>query len=902
MKKLNLLGCTALGAIAAITASHSAHAQLQDEIIVTATKRAESAQDIAVTVTAIGEQKLDELGINVFTDYLLQLPGVTSGGNGPGQNTIYIRGLASTTPANSVAGVAGLAPNVALYLDEQPVSQPGRNLDIYAADLERVEVLSGPQGTLFGASSQAGTVRLITNKPKLGVFEASSNFGVSFTDGGESSNFVEAVINVPVTDKFAVRGVFYNDDQGGYIDNVSGSRTAFGNEGSAPIGGRFRPVGTVRQNGIPVNSFRGGFQAGSFDADSLVSTPNAALVNSVGADGSTGQVTFLRDTNEEFAENNFNDTTYTGFRISGLYEFNNDWNLTVQHGRQQLDSQGTFFVDPTLGDLEVQRFTDDTLDDRYSNTSWTLEGKLGILDAVYTGAFTDRQTEQVADYTDYAFVGQYLPYYICDGSVTYPGDAAPTGTCQAPTSLTDSTSDTEIQTHELRFNTPAEYAVRATVGGFYSDLILEERNNFNYLGSAAPGVAFGSTAVTNFVQPAPAFSSLDEPFGPTTVFRNDVRRTDEQIGIFGEVTWQINEQFALTGGARYFDIEVDLEGSANATFCNGSGVDENAFGTNISDQFDGDGSFTFIGSCNDDLRQTFTLGQSVADIQAAGLSLSQATQVFNALSAPESADTDGVIFKASGSYTPNDDLLFYATFSEGFRPGFLNRPGGAVSASGFEVPFAVETDEVTNYELGWKTTLLENQLRFNGSAFFVDISDLQTTIFDPSITNLFFNTNAADAEIFGLEADIVVAPEAIPGLTVTGAISLLDTQITDVLLETSDVIDGADLAFAPTFQGNMTARYEWDASSEFRAHVQGSAAYSSEQDTDIIEINRVTLDDWLILGGTAGISTDGWAATLFIDNITNSRAQTSGFFNQDVQRNVITRPRTIGARFAVNFR
>jgi len=881
MKKLNLLGCTAVGAIAVVAMSQSAHAQLADEVVVTATKRAESAQDIAVTVAAIGEQELDELGVNVFTDYLLQLPGVTSGGNGPGQNTIYIRGLASTTPANSVAGVAGLAPNVALYLDEQPVSQPGRNLDIYAADLERVEVLSGPQGTLFGASSQAGTVRLITNKPKLGEFEAKTNFGVSFTEGGEASNFVEAVINVPVTDKFAVRGVFYNDDQGGYIDNVLGSRTAFGGEDGNPIAGRFRPVGTVRQNGIPVNASRGGFQAGAFDASSLVDTGNAAVVNSIGADGSEGQVTFLRDFNDEFAENNFNDTTYTGFRISGLYEFNNDWNLTVQHGRQQLDSEGTFFVDPLLDDLEIQRFTDDSLDDRYSNTSWTLEGKLGFLDAVYTGAFTDRQTEQVADYTDYAFVGQYLPYYICDGSVSYPG-GAPSGTCQAPTSLTDSTSDTEIQTHELRFNTPAELPVRATFGGYYSDLILEERNNFNYLGSAAPGVAFGGTAVPN-------------------VFRNDVRRTDEQIGIFGEVTWQINEQFAITGGARYYDIDVDLEGSANGSFCNSSGVDENAFGTNISDQFDGDGSFTFIGSCNDALRQTFTLGQSIADIQAAGLSESQATQVFNALEAPDVANTSGVIFKATGSYTPTDDLLFYATFSQGFRPGFLNRPGGAVSGAGFTVPFEVETDEVDNFELGWKTTLLENQLRFNGSAFYVDISDLQTTIFDPSITNLFFNSNAADAEIFGLEADFVLAPEAFEGLTLSGAVSILDTEVTDVLLTTDDVLEGADLAFAPSFQGNLAARYEWDLNAQYGAHVQTTAAYSSSQDTDIIEINRVELDDWFILGATAGVSTDRWSATVFVDNITDSRAQTSGFFNQDVQRNVLTRPRTIGARFSVNF-
>ena len=120
-----------------------AYAEIE-EIVVTATKRAENMQDISVAVQAMDERKLDELGVTNFEDYLLQLPGVTAGGNGPGNRTVYIRGVASTTPTLSVAGVAGLSPNVAFYLDEQPLGQPGRNLDVYAADVNRIEVLSGP--------------------------------------------------------------------------------------------------------------------------------------------------------------------------------------------------------------------------------------------------------------------------------------------------------------------------------------------------------------------------------------------------------------------------------------------------------------------------------------------------------------------------------------------------------------------------------------------------------------------------------------------------------------------------------------------------------------------------------------------------------------------------------------
>ena len=163
-----------------ILIASTAHAQIE-EVIVTSTKQEASTQDIPVAVSALGQEALEQLGITDFTDYLIQMPGVTAGGGGPGQNTIYIRGVASTSPNITTSGVAGLAPNVALYLDEQPLSQPGRNLDVYAADMNRVEVLKGPQGTLFGASSQAGTVRLITNKPDPSGFSGKVKFGAAFT-------------------------------------------------------------------------------------------------------------------------------------------------------------------------------------------------------------------------------------------------------------------------------------------------------------------------------------------------------------------------------------------------------------------------------------------------------------------------------------------------------------------------------------------------------------------------------------------------------------------------------------------------------------------------------------------------------------------------------------------------
>jgi iron complex outermembrane receptor protein len=839
----------------------TAHAAVE-EVVVTATKRAASTQDIAVAVQALGEQSLNDLGITNFEDYLIQLPGVTAGGSGPGQNSIYIRGLASTTPNLTTAGVAGLAPNVAFYLDEQPLAQPGRNLDVYAADIGRIEVLSGPQGTLFGASSQAGTVRLITNKPDPTDTYGDAKLGTAFTQGGEPSTNVEAMLNIPINDKLTLRGVLFVDNQGGYIDNVPGTR-------SVAESARFRPAGTVRANGVPVSEQRAGFQAGADLSD----------------------VTFIEADNSARVEKNINETTYAGGRLSALIDINEDWSVLLSHHQQQLDSEGVFFADPTLDDYQIQRFENDSLEDSFGNTSWTVEGRIGALEVMYTGAYTDRQTDQTIDYTDYLFVGQYLPYYICDGSVSYPGDANPSGTCQAPNMFVSSRTDTNVLTNEFRINTPVEKPVRATIGAFFSDLELKERNDFTYPGSvqAAP---FGPFAPNFPFQTG--FRSDPGPFPPGVIFRNDVQRTDQQQGLFGELTWDINEMFALTVGARWYDIEVDFEGSANASFCNsGAAEDQQAFGTDISDIYNGDGEVTFRGSCDPAQRITYTLD----DIDDPNTP----PQVREALLAPDAARTDGVIGKVSLAFTPTDDLLFYATWSEGFRPGLLNRPGGASGPGGFTVPFALDTDDVVNAEIGWKLDLFNNTFRLNGSAFFVDIQNLQTTIFDPSITNLFFSDNAADAEIRGVEGDFVWTPGPVTGLTVFGGFSVLDTEITDVLTPTNDVQVGDSLAFAPDFQATLRARYEWSVAGNLTAHVMPNVSYSSGAFSDIVTINRDEMSSWTLVGISTGVRADRWGAELYVDNLFNEKAELARSFVFDRERVTYARPRTMGIRATFGF-
>ena len=807
-----------------------------EEVVVTSRKKAEGLQDVPLSVNALTEESLEQKGINVFEDYLMQLPGVTAGGSGPGQSTIYIRGLASTTPNLTVAGVAGLTPNVSFYLDEQPLAQPGRNLDVYAADISRVEVLSGPQGTLFGASSQAGVVRMITNKPVIGESSSSLEVESRFMPEGDMGSKVEFVTNVPMDEDTALRFVAYRDRRGGYIDQVPGKLDATGSA-------RFRPAGTVRQNGLPVASSRGGFQAGA----------------------DLSGVTFKQA--DAIVKEDANSVTYEGFRASIAHEINDNWDANLTLATQTIDADGVFFVDPTLGDLEVQRYTNDQIEDEYDNMSLTLNGSIGDLEVVYAGAYTDRTSDQDVDYTDYLFVGQYLPYYICDYYVTYtsfaPGNV-PTGTCGAPNLLVDSTTNTEVMTHEFRVNAPISDTVSLTAGVFFSDLELTELNLFTYPSSVdndinyAPNYALTDISSTGAINNGGAGWFSAGPYSEPVIFFNDIRRTDKQQGVFGELTIDTSETSELTVGARWYDIEVDFEGSANSSFGNGFGnTDQQRYGSNLSTQYAPN----------------------------------------NANGYPDKAQTDGVIGKVTYSWNPSEDIMYYVTWSEGFRPGLLNRPVGRSTADGsYTVKPAVDSDEVVNLEFGWKTLLADGRLRFNGSAFMVDVTGLQTTIFDPSIVNLFFSDNAADAEITGLEGDFIYYPD-MDGWIISGAFSFLDTEITSKLVPTNDVKVGSELAFAPGFQGNVSARKEWGMSSGNTGHFQAQLTVSDDSVSDVMEPNKAPQDSYSMMNIRAGVSNDAWLAELYIDNVTDERAEIENTFVFDRQRVGIVRPTTVGLRF-----
>ena len=192
-----------------------------DEIVVTAQKREQNLQDVPVAITAIGTEKLDQLQVNEFADVVKFLPSVTIQQGGPGFAQVYFRGVASGENANHSTSL----PTVGTYLDEMPITTIQGALDIHAYDLARVEALAGPQGTLYGASSMAGTLKLVTNAPDTSGFYGNAGVEINNVAHGDFGSVFEGFVNVPLGERAAARLVGWYRDDGGYIDNIPGSRT-----------------------------------------------------------------------------------------------------------------------------------------------------------------------------------------------------------------------------------------------------------------------------------------------------------------------------------------------------------------------------------------------------------------------------------------------------------------------------------------------------------------------------------------------------------------------------------------------------------------------------------------------------------------------------------------------------
>lgn len=333
-----------------------------EEVVVTARQRAESSQDIPMMVQTLSGEALQAQGLNTLEDISRFVAGLNVQTTTPGQNTIVFRGV-------SDGGGFLVDPTAAIYLDEQPMSLTSAAPDIYPVDIARVEALAGPQSTLFGASSQSGAIRVITNKPDTEAFSANIGGGLSTTEDGGTGYDLDATVNIPLSDSVAIRLSGFSARDAGFIDNVLGN----------------------------------------------------TIVDDVFGSGQGG----LRDNSNLVAED-INDVDWQGARASVRWFVNDNWTVTASANYQDLEADGFNDYDPSVGDLETVKFANEYRTDEWIQTSLVIEGDLGFAQLVSATSYYDREffyqhdTQAYAGYFHYSF-GIYYGY------ATYDFGLDPTG-------------------------------------------------------------------------------------------------------------------------------------------------------------------------------------------------------------------------------------------------------------------------------------------------------------------------------------------------------------------------------------------------------------------------------------------------------------------------------------------
>jgi outer membrane receptor protein involved in Fe transport len=812
------------------------------EVVVTAQKRAENLQSVPVSIQVLDTKKLEELKIGGLDDYVKYTPSVSysrgdgQGGNGqPGTSHVYMRGVVSGVNENH----SGSQPSVGTYLDEQPVTTIDGTPDMRVYDVQRIEVLEGPQGTLYGASSEAGTIRIITNKPDTTKFAAGFDLDGNHIQHGGYGYSAEGFVNVPLTDFAAIRLVGWVEHDGGFIDNVAGTNA------SACIVNGVRTFPTW--DGQPANP--------------VTPCPAPGVIGA-------GAIN-----NSQYLRNNYNRADTKGGRAVARFNIGDNWTVTPSLIAQRTTSEGFFGYDPVIGDLKVTHFGPENSQDSWQQTALTVEGKISNFDLVYAGAYMKRTTHSIADYSDYSLFYDRVygsgAYWVGnDGNPIMPQELVVTG------------GYFEKWSNELRLTTPAEYPVKGTVG-----LFIQRQLHSIFEQYIMPGYGFtnpyGANAGSPTVNPAGFATYYSIPELDNTIWLTDEQRVDRDKAVFAQVTWDITDQWSVTGGFRYYKFDNSLQGfyGYSANYSSHTGASQ-CFGPAV----------TTLAPCEN-------LNKDVSD--------------------------NGWVPRANVTYKITPDLMVYATYSKGFRPGGVNR----TSQAGIG-PY--QSDYLKNYEVGWKTQWLDRRLRWNGAAFWEDWNNFQYSFLGPN--SLTIIENGGSARIRGIESEIQWL--ATPSLTLTNNLTFLDAKLTkalcpkvgesaaDCAAETTSAPflpggvwngawapNGTRMPVAPRFKGNVVARYtfgEWNgwepfAQASFIYQTQTSQSLRQDQGAIIGNIPAYGLLD--LIGGA---TVNNMTLQAYVTNATDKRAQLSRFAQtnptNDTQIYIIpTQPRTFGLKFGMKF-
>ena len=808
-----------------------------EEITVTAQKREESMQDVPISIQALNNQTLTELNLQNFKDYTQMLPTVAiqpSIGAGSTFTSVYMRGIVTGGDGQATTS----QPSVGMYLDELPLTTIQGNLDVHMYDVSRVEALAGPQGTLYGASSQAGTIRIITNRPVLGETSGSVSVEGNIVDGDDTGYLLEGFVNLPIGDNAAIRLVGWSRSDAGWIDNVAGTRTFTGVEDQA----------TCDAAGVPCS------------ADDIT-LDNSAL-----------------------AKENYNTIDTVGARAALRVDLNDNWTITPTLMVQSAEGRGAWgddLSDFTPGDFAVTHFQKEYTDDEWWMAGLTIEGRVANLDVVYSGSYLDRSVDGSFDYTDYSYwydtiytTGFYADLHFADTGArpipnmfedalqaAYPGSTVGSR-IMGGTYFTNDDNYTK-QNHEIRISTDPEKRVRGMVGFFWQHQYHDFEQHWQVDG-------LGSVMLMNEGQ---------DPRFAGTVYLNSFDRDDRDRAYFGQVSFDINDDLTLDLGARFFEPSVTVKGF---------------FGFGLG--------FTTAGwSSNGENRCNLTEGSPGWTPSFNGQEDYKDKPCLNVDKGIKESES---IYRVNLNWRLSDTAMVYGTWSEGYRPGGINRN-----------PFAGDyiSDFLTNYEVGWKTQWANNTVQFNGAAFLDQWDDFQVSFTGANaITQV---DNGPSAEVLGVEAQLVWLPT--DNLRITAAGAWYDSELkddyndfnADGTISRVKAPKGTKLPVTADFKGNVVARYHFPVGG-FDGYVQGAVTYEGERGSDLDQADNDVRGDvpaYTIVDLAAGIHKETYGFDLFIKNATGEDALlyltsscatgTCGAQNYGVR----VRPMTIALKFTKDF-
>ncbi len=758
MKKNNLYGRTSLVALSVMMGAAAPQVMAQDddkfsgleEIVITASKREETLQEAGLSVTTLSALNIERMGIDSFVDFAVRVPNLGFGNESDGR-------FNANSPA--IRGVFG-ANTTGFYIDDMPVPM---SMQPRVMDVARVEVLRGPQGSLYGARSMGGTIRMITKQPDFEGFSGTAHATLSSVKEGDENWSVDTSFNMPVIDdKLAVRVTAYYGQNSGVFDRV------------------YDPTWT------------------DFTTGEEETNPGPAFDK----------------------QKNVDDEKYGGFQIIATAKLSDALTFTPKFMYQKVKADGLPFADNNVSNFTEERFfdTDEPGSDRWYIASGTFNWDLESGSITSSTSYFDRYIDEREE--EHTFLNFLYSAVI---GIPIAPIVSPIDENEAYNSIV----------HETRYTSAFDGPLQFTAGVFYQ----KSKNHLQY-------------------DPASYMHGMEEAVGfpinggTDLIFTTDNHFNVEEYAGFGELTYDVSEQFSITAGGRWYktktEADIDSDGFAN-------------------------GGFTHI-----DGKQ----------------------------------EESGFNPKVLVQYHANDDMDFYASASKGYRIGGVNGnlsdtlcgdelAGLGVNKSDTKI---YNSDSIWSYEGGMKSKFADNRVSLNLAGYLIKWSDIAQQ--NRLACGFQYIANAGKAEIKGFELELIAAP--VEGLTMTFAAGYANAEITDAG-GVAGVATGDKIQGVPDWTVAASSEYVFPINNDMEGIMRADFNYYGKSFSSNNEAANPRLRKaWNALNLRAGVIKDNWEITLFVDNATNEHANLADSRSIAAetpgrQRLVTNRPRTIGLDFRTRF-